>query len=92
MKATVETYAVKDGDNPIGAMVEAWLKDARRKQIILDCGDPKAAVELMKKRIKVRKLGDNGWQYAAFIPKFNAHFKILAGTRLAEDLSYNPFK
>jgi hypothetical protein len=92
MKESVETYAVKDGDNPIAAMIEAWMKNARRKQIILDSGDPAAAVELMKKRIRVRKLGDTGWQYAAFIPKFNTHFKILSSSRLAEDMRYNPFR
>lgn len=85
------TVAVRDHENPIGGIIEAILKDTHRKQKILDSGNPKQAIENIKKGIVTQKVGPL-WHYQCYVPAFFMKFKCITGTRLAEDMSYNPFK
>lgn len=90
----VETYACREGDNPIAAVIEAVLKDHERKKYVLASGDPRSAVEAIKKNIKLHAAGPNpnsGWLYTYRFRAFNIKIRIFSTTRLAEDLSYNPF-
>ena len=85
------TVAVLDHHNPIAGIIEGILQNKEWEKKILDSGNPKQAIENIKKGIVVQKV-QNLWHYQCYVPAFFTHFKCVTGTRLAEDMSYNPFR
>lgn len=91
---TTETYACAEGADPIATLVESILLNPKRKQRILDSKDPRAAIEQIKKYISVRPVGagpEKSWMYMLYVPQFDVHFRVMATSRLAENVRYNPF-
>jgi hypothetical protein len=86
-----ETYAVDEGDNPIETMIAAVFKNPDRKLFFETHLDPTAAIEKLKRMILITKMGQ-AYLYTVFLKKWNVTIKVIADTRLAEDLSFNPFK
>lgn len=95
-----KTYAVRDDQNPIQGLIDAalahprvtkpTLEDMKNPSWHLFVGDYRRGVEMMKKRIVVTPNG-TGWLYVLQMPRINLMLKVATSTRLAEDMSYNPF-
>ncbi len=91
---STETYACQDGDNPIATLIEAILLKPERKKYLLDTGDPRAAIEKIKKFISLRRIGmgeNASWMYMFYSRAFDVHFRVMSSSRIAENMRYNPF-